>query len=261
MEKTLYNNSKSVEKLSKYLREKAENHNCYKCYSSLKRIVKIRDDKSLYISKPDKWNDITDRDDFNTEKDTEFFCKCFSFSREESVAMWMLYGGIDNEGGMIDFTKKAMKNILNTPQVILGYFKDDVFHEMSTVSKEDFNIFLTDVIYYKKNKNNYYIRRSDEMFPNISESVFNALKCCKKVYSWQYENECRLIVTVKKHLVNTVCDTIKIDLSNMDLGKSFEQIYYSPNYPLEDKISCEPSKLFGTVDWSLCNDKNCTRNK
>lgn len=256
MGNTLYENSKSAEKLSAYLRDKSESHNNYKCYSTLNRIVRIRDDKALYVGKPTSWNDVTDRSEFNNKSDNEVFCKCFSFSRDESVAMWMLYGGIDSKGGMIDFTKKAMKNIINTSQLILGYFKDNVFHEVSSVCKDDFDIYLTDVIYYKKNTNNYYIRRSDEMIPNLSEEIFGALKCCKKVYPWQYENECRLIITIKKQFVDQCCDTVKIDLSNMDLGKSFKRIYYSPNYPLKDKMNCKNSDLDGTVDWLLCKRKN-----
>ena len=127
--KTLENQCQTIETLKMYLQEKGKNHNCYKCYSSLKRIADIRDSKALYLSNGESWNDINDRNGFNSDSDTlKNFGKCFSFSQDENVAMWMLYGGIDKASGMIDFTKKGINAILDIPSLSVGYFnKSNVF--------------------------------------------------------------------------------------------------------------------------------------
>lgn len=257
----LKDNCKNSKQLFKYLCEKARTHNCYKCYSTLERITKIRDTNALYIGNGSKWNDITDRSDFNDESN-EFinFGKSFSFSKEESVAMWMLYGGIHKLGGMIDFTQKGINSILETKKIYLGYFDGDDFIEISELSREKFNIFLIDMIYYKENTRSYYIKRSDESYHNLSKSIFSKLKLCKKAYGWQYENECRLIISINKMFIPKKCDTVKIDLSGMDMGKSFERIYRGPNYPLDDVKNSLPSKLADTIDWSLCDESNCQKN-
>ena len=247
----------SVLTLMSYLRQKAESHNHYKAYSSLKRTLAIQKDQALYLGRTDKWNDITDRNSFKTKDNLVRFCKCFSFLKEESIAMWMLYGGIDKRSGMIDFTKKGMQSILKTKNVILGFFSGDVFQPVTTLSEGDFEIFITDVVYYRENANSYYIKRGEEMIPNLPKEIFEHLHFCKKVYPWQYENECRLIVSLKSDRIPEECNQLKIDLSKMDLGISLQRIYKGPNYPTNDFENILPSKMKGTVDWKLCDFEKC----
>ena len=244
------------QKLYTYLKEKAQNHNHYKSYGEMNRIVKIRDEKSLYLGNGEKWNDIFDRKNFNSDQDDYVnFGKCFSYLKEESVAMWMLYGGIDKKSGMIDFTKKGMKSILSIDSIELGFFQNDQFESKGMLTKDQFEIYLIDIIYYTeytKNECENFICRSDEM-ANVNKKVF---KECKKSYPWRYESECRLIVKIKKDQIPEKCDTVKIDLKNLDLGKSLERVYHGPNYPCdENSYNTEPSRLGNSIDWDLCKDK------
>jgi len=259
---SLSNCASSAEELMKYLKQKARNHNCYKCYSTIDRIVDIRDSKYLYLGTGKRWNDINDRDGFNLEHSkTVNYGKCFSYSQEESVAMWMLYGGIEKKGAMIDFTKKAIENILSVLSIEFGNFADNVFVPKKELLRNSFDLFCIDIVYYKENSTGYYIKRSDESIDNLSKDVFDQLLLCKKVYPWQYENECRLICSVDKQLFDQPCDFARINLSKIDMGKSFERIYHSPNYPEKNIKSTLPSKLYGSIDWSLCDDLSCGRLK
>lgn len=256
---TLEHNCDTVNDLEAYLRNKGKNHNYYKCYSSLNRIIAIRDSKNLYLSNGERWNDIIDRNSFNSSTNPfENFGKCFSFSQEESVAMWMLYGGIDKLSGMIDFTKKAMQAILDVPTVQVGYFdSENMFKPIVELKSKDFEIYITDIIYYKKNGAVYHINRSDESYCKLSEDVFKNLNVCKKSYPWKYENECRLIVSINKKLINKDCKVVQINLESIDMGKSFKRVYHGPNYPSNDIQNSLPSKLENTIDWSLCDGQNC----
>ena len=259
IKETLENNCNSSEHLKYYLRKKAEAHNHYKCYSSLNRILSIRDSKKLYLSNGEKWNDVVDRNDFNSNTDIYVnYGKCFSFSQDESVAMWMLYGGIDKLSGMIDFTKKGMKSILGINSINVGYFnKNGMFNSVVELNKSNFEIYLVDIVYYKKNDDVYYINRSEESFKNLSKDIFDKLRCCKKTYPWKYENECRLIVSINKKYIKDNCSVVQIDLQHLDLGKSFERVYRGPNYPLKNTRNTLPSKLDNTIDWSLCDGTTC----
>ena len=248
---TLSSACKTAKDLSNYLIEKGESHNCYKCYATLERIVGIRDKKKLYLGNGKNWNDTVDREAFNSDVEFSYFAKCFSFSREESVAMWMLYGGIDKKGGMIDFTQKGIKSILKAPEITVGRFADKVFQPIKKLHREEFEIYVTDIVYYKKQNNGYFIKRSDETCHSLSEKIFSKLQNCKKSYAWQYENECRLIVKIKKELLDSNCEAIEIDLSNMELGKSLDHIYRSPNYPTSEIFNSNPSNIEKTVDWNL----------
>lgn len=244
--------------LQQYLRKKGENHNNYKFYSSIGRIVDIRDRCSLYLGRGKRWNDIIDRENFNSAKYAFVnFGRCFSFSKNESVAMWMLYGGIDKFSGMMDFTKKGMEAILKASQVEIGYFNEDAFFKIKTIFRDSFELYCTDVIYYGRKENgNYYIKRADEKSAILGNDAFDKLIGCKKALPWQYENECRLICRIDRKLVGDECTTVRINLTGKDLGKSFERIYHGPNYPSSDTKNTLPSNLDNSIDWSLC-DEHC----
>lgn len=263
MNDTLEKNCDTAENLKAYLCQKGKNHNCYKAYSTLDRVVKIRDNKLLYLSNGETWNDITDRNNFNsTTNSIVNYGKCFSFSQDENVAMWMLYGGIEKLSGMIDFTKKGMQSILDADSIDIGYFDNEgKFKTERVIKRENFDIYVTDIVYYKSNGKGYYINRSEESYKCLSTEVFESLKYCKKSYPWKYENECRLIVSVDKKFLTNNCKIVQINLEGMDLGKSFDRIYRGPNYPLKNFPNSLPSKLDNTIDWSLCDGTHCVNTK
>ena len=252
----------SAAELRHYLRQKAEGHNNYKAYGPFERIAAIRDNRSLYLGNGKDWNDIIDCEDFNRADCPHInFGKCFSFSGDENVALWMLYGGMDQRAGMIDFTKKGMQSILAAERIELGHFEKNVFVSHSTLQRDSFNLYVTDVVYCKRNSNSVYIKRYNENAPTVQPEVLDELPECRKSYPWQYENECRLIVSVDRRSVPEDCDTVKIDLSGMELGKSFERIYCGPNYPSPVPENVKASSLTGKVSWNLCKNCPCLHNR
>jgi hypothetical protein len=255
IEECLSSSAYNTDSLLNYLKKKARNHNSYKCYSSLERIVSIRDSKKLYLSTGAKWNDISDRNEFNSpENGIINFGTCFSFSTDESVAMWMLYGGIDKKSGMIDFTKKGIESILSTSTIEFGFTNDNrEFVLLKSLNKDVFDLYCIDVVYYKRQKDGYFIKRSEEKHECLDQKVFEGLKICKKAYPWQYENECRLVCSVDRKALPENCTVARIDLKRLDLGKSFERVYHGPNYPLKDTKGTLPSNLDSSIDWSLCD--------
>ena len=174
--------------------------------------------------------------------------------------MWMLYGGGDKCGGMIDFTKKGIHSILDTQEIELGYFDDQgKFVSCAALMRTEFDIWITDIVYYSENKRYFCLKRSDESCYTVSKSVMDGLIMCKKAYPWNYENECRLIVSISRQILQQIynfgdCDTVKLNLQGMNLGKSFKRIYKSPNYPLNDNTGVLASNIDQTVDWNICKD-------
>ena len=81
----------NTQKLYTYLKEKALSHNHYKFYSSIDRIIDIRDNKNLYLGNGKKWNDILDRENFNSDNYYVNFGKCFSYLKEEYADQGNLY--------------------------------------------------------------------------------------------------------------------------------------------------------------------------
>ena len=244
----------SSEELKEYLMQKAVKHNYYKHYALYDRIIRIKQDKKLYLGCGENWNDSTDRDNFNSDAyETRNYGICFSFAREESVAMWMLYGGIEKKSGMIDFTR-SIHNILSIDQIQIGRFYNDKFIAGKTVTRPDFDIKLIDMVYVAEHTDGYFIKRSDEKAVHVPKSVIKGLSICKKQYPWSYENECRLVVCVKKSVLpedTAGLTDVCIDLKGLDLGTSLKRIYSGPCYCANDD-GVRKSSLDQTVDWSLC---------
>lgn len=114
------------DELIQYLSKKGNNHYNYRFYSKRERIETILKDHTIYLFDGSNWNDTIDRENFNdTSKECKRFGLCFSFSKSESVAMWMLYS--QNDGCMIDYGQNLIKEILQTNTVQLGEFKNNVF--------------------------------------------------------------------------------------------------------------------------------------
>lgn len=243
--------------LTEYLKKKGSNHNCYKYYSTISKIVSIRDNKCLYLSQGNNWNDITDRNNFNSSNYKKVnYGMCFSYSRDESVAMWMLYGGIKKESGMIDFTKKGIRSVLNTKAISLGYFdQNNNFVIKKVINRENFDLYCIDIIYYSENGSYYCITRSDERCFTLTKTVFDKLIGCKKTFPWQYENECRLICSIERDLLDETCKLVRIDLKEMDLGKSCERLYHGPNFSSLNTGNTLPSKMDNCIDWDLCDER------
>lgn len=251
-----------VQALNDYLEEKAQGHNYYKIYTFEDRIDNIVGCRSLYLSDGHKWNDVNDRNRLNNDL-TEYknFAICFSFSKSENVAMWMLYGGMEKRGMMINFKPTMINNcIKNNEQIELGCFVDGKYKCLQVLDKKDYKIKLVDVLYYgedAENSNYYRVKRSDEYCDGITHDNFLALNSCVKSYSWSYENECRIIVSVSKKLISdSRIDTVKLTLSNDVEAKHIaERIILAPNYRGNRQYS--RSTLSNTIDWDLCRECQC----
>jgi len=243
---------KDKNSLKEYLRLKGKNHNCYKHYGNVKRIENIIKNKEIYLSRGDNWNDVRDKTRFNALPNIVNFGTCFSFSKEESVAMWMLYGGIKKSGAMIDFTKKGISSILNVNSISVGYFESK-FEELVKLDRDQFDIYMMDVIYYREMEKGIYIKRGDEkgyLKNNIKTKDSNYFK----TYPWNYECECRLIVSVDKSVAESnleIATNVRISLEGLDLGKSFERIYKQPGFKGTSKLAFRQSSLSGEIDWDL----------
>ena len=246
------------EMLENYLYERGKKHNYYKHYSSQKRICDILDDKAIYLTCGSNWNDKKDREHFNeTDSAMLNFATCFSYSRDESVAMWMLYGGVKKTGAMIDFTNKAISSILCTQSVEIGAFIEGAFVSYSKLIRNQFEIDISDVVYYKEQKNGFYVKRSDDHGFIDNTDILNGIKAHTKTYPWNYENECRLRISVDKKEIKDIRDAyaIKLSLEGMDVGKTYERVYLQPGFVGVADKRFQKSVLDGEIEWDLCPDK------
>lgn len=233
----------------------------------------------LYLSDGSNWNDLEDREHFNPEGCTDRnFGLCCSFSKSENVAMWMLYGGVSHSGAMLNIKRNQMNKIVNENNkedsfISLGNFKGDSFKETLMICKADYEIFRQDILYDSgKNDTKRTIKRSDDKcsIEDIWDiktylQEIDAIQV-KKSYPWNYENECRLYISVKNYTVLTrklqeKCHTVRIKIPESVSSELRQQIYRSPNFlaDVQSKMKLNESTLGSSLAWDLC--KKCTINK
>lgn len=266
MEKRKYLPKLEEKEFLSYLQEKGCNHRSYKMYSTIDIVNSTIDNKALYLSNGYNWNDKVDRENFNNDKLTMMnFGRCFSYSASESVAMWMLYGGMKHRGAMIDFDKISMIEILNkTEQIEVGYFEEEKFISLKVLGKDKFKIQLIDVVYIERKNTDLIARRpmGDIWRIKPESNILNKenYSLVHKSKAWDYEQECRLIVSIEKEKIEDLANYKKIQMAKIDLAKiDLESVrrIYAPNVLSEDKAKPEfenlkQSILTDEVEWDLC---------
>lgn len=279
--RTLKSVCAATDELQVYLKEKAINHNNYKHYvTNIDRIYNIYHEGALFLTDGSNWNDPEDKKAFldsNSRSMSKKYGLCLSFSKSESVAMWMLYGGTQKKGAMIDINPKSIKQLLDTsnrPHVELGNFKKGHWNTVIELNENEYEVELSDILYYDTNKNannehmlKYDIKRSNERCSCDYNVIDNAPFLQKKVWAWNYENECRLMVKVDTKrispLTNSNISAARVEFPNKESFREDvrERILLAPNFDerniVEDGFIPKKSTL--KIDWDLC--KNCHKNK
>lgn len=245
--------------LVSYLKKKAVNHNHYKHYPTDRTITRIIQDGSLLLNRGDNWNDDDDRSSFRSLTPDGYvrFAMCFSFSASESVAMWMLYGGRNKRGAMVDFTRSTMNGILDEVSSLeIGRLTVKGFEVSEIVHEPNFELFLQDVIYCGKSDDTglYTIKRSDHRVDGLEPRPFE-IGLVEKKYPWSYENEVRLIAQVKEDKLGH--GQADYALIRYDGIGSCNRCYSSPDYEGDEDF--RRSTLKGSINWDLC--KGCSHRR
>lgn len=266
-------NCNSVDGIVKSLKECGEHHRTYRIYYRELGIVEnIFEKKALFAR-----NDYEDKVDSKNIQDTSDgfikFILCFTYSISENVAMWKIYRNDNHESLCVKYSKDVLRKIVeaNKCKIKVGIWnknKDDRFEAVKDVDGKNYSIEVADVLYYDKKKLNkgtekkeYYIKRADSS-AYIEKDLFDNLpKHLTKHNSWCFENETRLIVSIKKDLIaDENITAVKIVIPD-DVIKSLtsgEKIIQSPFYEKElthTGWKIEKSVLYGKVELPKLTDK------
>lgn len=233
-------------------------HREYKHYATRARIAGILRSGALYLTDGTSWNDKYDREHFNPSfMSTKRFGACFSASSTESVAMWMLYGGMDGNGAMINFDRRTLQGAMGRESYECGWFgTDGKFECVVELPADRLSLRLVDVLYFQNHADGNVTvgRPSIEGGRHVMDGrAFNGIEQIAKHQSWSYENEVRLVATISKlDLVGKAshvkCVKIPIDFDDAFVaGRVFDS-------PVSDGGgNYRDSELRGTVDWNLCS--------
>ena len=186
-----------------FLADRGGMHREYKHYGTRARIAGILRGGALYLTDGTSWNDKYDREHFNPSfMSTKRFGACFSASPAESIAMWMLYGGMDGNGAMINFDRRTLQGAMGRESYECGWFDaDGKFQCLMELPADRLRLRLVDVLYFQNHADgNVTVGRSSlEGGRHVLDGrAFNGIEQIAKHQSWSYENEVRLVATISK---------------------------------------------------------------
>ena len=251
--------TKEFQNILEHLNYTGSRRKNYRHYGPIGRIRAILTESCLYLTDGSNWNDRYDREHFNPDQsDDKRFGTCFSATTGESIAMWMLYGGIDGNGAMINFDKKTLYSATLHDEYECGFFKDDTFISIERIAASEIDFKLVDVLYFgdiAQDKKMTIQRVGDDKKTRITTEAFRFISPVAKHEAWKYENEVRLVATVRKLVLGArepEITAIKVPFTH---SKDFinSRVF---NSPIADSSGMyRDSLLRGTVEWDLCS--NC----
>ena len=248
--------SDSLQSVINYLDRKGSRHKNYRYYGSRERIDGIIGDSCFYLTDGSNWNDTYDRARFNPENSgSKQFGTCFSAATSESIAMWMLYGGIEGNGAMINFDKNTLATARSNDTYEFGYFDANDFKAIKSVDASDIRFFLTDVLYFSNADRSGELtigRVGDSRKTRIPSRALAGISHVAKHEAWSYEAEVRFVACVDKRALGDREAEITAVRVPFSYGESFvsERVFDSPM--AEPPGSYRDSLLRGTVEWDLC---------
>lgn len=241
-----------------YLSKKGSNRRNYRHYATRKRVESIVDDSVLYLTDGSTWNDRYDKAHFNSSSSGwRRFGICLSATTSESIAMWMLYGGLDGNGAMVNFDKGTLSSAMSRDAYELGRFGEKGFEAEAVLEASDIDFKLVDVLYFSYSEDGTRVeveRVGEEKKAWIGAEAFEGVAQVAKHRAWSFESEVRLVASVSKLKLlegASKATAIKIPLSLPDDFAS-TKVFDSP---ISDGSGhFRDSELLGTVDWNLCSD-------
>lgn len=236
----------TIEEIHDYLKLKAENHNYLKIYGKRAHIEYMLQENALFLSKGNNWNDIDDARRFDSDVSQDYFGRCFSFSKSENVAMWMLYAR-NPEDLMINISPSVVRNSINNIDCVqMGKWDDNKFLALGSLNRADIEIEFLDIVYCDEVSDRTAIKRSTENVETISRELLSQITYYKKSYPWNYENECRLIIKIPRKRVSDDVTVVRIELQG--LQNNFK-VFSNPQN--EEECGHERSTLRGTMHWNI----------
>lgn len=255
---------KNYEELKEYMKERQYEHSYYYHYTSLKNIESILENKELWISCVDGFNDTKDKKQFEGQE-KEYYSFCFSTGVSENLPLWYLYGGIDGKGGRIRFTKNTVneyifddtenaKELNFNPNIkcVLAQKKDGEIKRKESITlkvAETMDIEFRDVLYYSNNNEKirlkYNTMTNYDMLKDSAEKLEKDWNHFLKGLIWYYEKETRLLI----HLKGEALKEVK---ANKDKGYV---VVLKMSDSLMNKMQVTLSPQFNTVEEVLETEK------
>ena len=241
----------SAEKLKQYSLNKGKSHKKYKKYATY-FLSKDKID-NFVLNDGCLWDDSDDAGNLKNRKN-KVYAMCFCCQESEDYSLWKAYTSGENsdDAAILDLPRRKITKIISEHTIQLF----DCEGGSCELKKEEYDLYLADIIYKARKINDRYIHRDE--YETLNNQVESGNGFLIKNYEYVNEKECRLVLEIK-------CDSAKY--KNYHIAKIFfdENIIEDNDIIVwsNDKHSSRKYRKSSVAEHtrSCCNEKNTKKCK
>lgn len=224
-------------------------------YTRLEAVERIFEGRRWKLNKPENMNDRYEYDKFDGYWHGRYF-SCFMDTKNESVAMWTMYGQPWEDGIRIGIPRRKFKEWIREANNI-----EDDTHAQLTNAK----IHFASVLYVTENPSEGIILGNNTKNTSfIPYDNKDKMAGYVKDKAWDYEKEVRVHVTASDYYGDSVYVPIPESLINSIVITTGPRFNETRNLQklykiVGSKIRIEHSKFRGKLHWVYCDD--CGKDK
>ncbi len=248
---------KTSAEIKNFLDIRAQRHKNYFHYTNVDALKGMLKSKKLYLSLGKTMNDLFEPQKIDPLRWARLYVASFSFTANESVALWHIYGNRLNRAIRIQFSKAAILKVLETLRNNLTC-RSVGDQELRCNIK---NANLVDVAYVQNNQSSLRWNKallSQDIcldLPHIHEEML--LAGYIKNIAWEYEMETRFLVELEPaKRIDKFPDKIQIDAEELWRGA---KILCGPCLPME-KFKAEMEQFFTATPSAIGLNLECGKN-
>lgn len=228
-----FKKKKCLKDVKDFLDIRASRHNYYFHYTTVTALKNMLESKTLYLSLGRTMNDLLEIQKIAPEKWNRLYVASFSYTANESVALWHIYGNPLSDAIRIQFSRAAIKNMLKKAKENLTCksVNNGEVYEIYKIK----SIKLVDIAYLQNSQKSLKWNRTfltDSFCKDLSQiNSYKELAGYIKNIAWEYEVETRFLVELDGEETDTFPEKIKIDAENLWKGA---KILCGPCLPAEN---------------------------
>ncbi len=221
---------KCLKEVKDFLDIRAVKHKNYFHYTTVTTLKNMLVSKKLYLSLGRTMNDLLEIQKIAPEKWNRLYVASFSYTANESVALWHIYGNPLSDAIRIQFSKTAIMNMLNKTKdnLTCKSVNNGGRYKIKSIK-------LVDIAYLQNSQKSLRWNKAlltDSYCNDLSEiNTHEELAGYIKNIAWEYEIETRFLVELDGEETDTFPEKIEIDAENLWKGS---KILCGPCLPAEN---------------------------
>ena len=193
-------------------------------YSNVTKIKSILENNEIWLTRLDSTNlnDLDEKDlKYNDPK--KIYSVSFCNSNIDVLPMWLLYGGLEQQGCALAITQGGFRDWISSINVIRAFNFDSESKSYDKGVELSNDYFSVEYGWIRYKKGNRYRCRGKYAIQQTDESILQTDEIFIKREQWHYEKEFRLVI-----IMNDIMDYNRVAIPITNLKNNKKRVLLSP---------------------------------